>query len=105
MDENALIKFHTNFIFGGGKSPLVIDNRETLVFHFPVFMEKIKNMVLTGLEADHLNPYDAVSGLNKLVFPEFCLQRALCVRNVWMNGQNEIRSLWLDKDKIEVYVA
>ncbi|KAL9359840.1 hypothetical protein Peur_047963 [Populus x canadensis] len=36
-------------------------------------------MLVVELEADKLNAYDAASGLNKLVFPEFYLLGALCI--------------------------
>ncbi|KAL9396801.1 hypothetical protein Peur_011054 [Populus x canadensis] len=37
------------------------------------------HMLVVELEADKLNAYDAASGLNKLVFPEFYLLGALCI--------------------------
>ncbi|KAG6478315.1 hypothetical protein ZIOFF_061751 [Zingiber officinale] len=46
-------------------------------------------MCLADLEFDYINPYDSASRINKVIYPEFGLQAALCLLfllsgNWWM---------------------
>ncbi|RRT74284.1 hypothetical protein BHE74_00025930 [Ensete ventricosum] len=36
-------------------------------------------MCLADLEFDYINPYDSASRINKVIYPEFVLQGALCL--------------------------
>lgn len=36
-------------------------------------------MCLADLEFDYINPYDSASRINKVIYPEFALQGALCL--------------------------
>lgn len=53
----------------------MVDVSCLLLFMF-TFMQL---MCLADLEFDYINPYDAASRVNKLVFPEFFTQGGLCV--------------------------
>lgn len=57
-------------------------NKSKFIFFFfffpPFFFGCNKVLVLSDLEADYINPFDASSRINYFVLPEFIVQGALC---------------------------